>query len=76
MKFLIDNCLSPKYATILGFISIADVAALREEFPASTADPVWIKEIGLHGWTLVSVDRNQLRTDAEKAAIVRVAFED
>jgi PIN like domain len=69
LKFLIDNCLSPKYAQILGFLTIGDVIALREEFPANAADPVWIKEIGLKGWALVSVDRNQLRTEAEKKAI-------
>ncbi|HEY6477923.1 MAG TPA: hypothetical protein VI456_15205 [Polyangia bacterium] len=69
MKFIVDNCLSPKYSTILGFLAAGDVVALRDEFPHNAKDPDWIREIGVRGWTFLSVDRTQLRTPAEIEAI-------
>ena len=32
-------------------------------------DDVWIPQLGRNGWTLISIDRNQLRKPEERAAL-------
>jgi hypothetical protein len=71
LKFLIDNNLPPALARALNELSKADghdVVALRDKFPASTPDIVWISELAAQGgWVVVSQDKFA-KGDAEKKA--------
>ena len=69
MRFFIDNCLSPKYAAILGGLDQGEVVALRDHFPQNTTDTTWIAEVGARGWVVVTVDRKQLSNAAERRAM-------
>lgn len=70
MKFFIDNCLSPKYAAILGALDHhGEVTSLRANFPPDTPDVVWIKELGAKGWVLITKDRSQMSNPPERAAL-------
>lgn len=42
-----------------------DAKALRDEFRESTADTVWLAELGLRGWVLVTADRQILSRPQE-----------
>lgn len=69
MKFFIDNCLSPKYPTILGALDHGEVTSLRQHFPVDTIDEVWIPAIGSQGWVLITKDRSQRADPAEREAL-------
>jgi len=69
LKFFIDNCLSPRYATILGALDHGEVTALRHHYAENAIDTVWIPELGEKGWILVSLDRSQRSSPPERSAL-------
>jgi PIN like domain len=72
LKFLIDNNLPPQLARALHELSKPyghEVVPLKEKFPPSTADSVWIGDLKSEGnWVIISQD-NFRKGDLEKAAI-------
>lgn len=77
--FFFDNDISFRIVRALSaLVREHQVIALRDQFPASTPDVVWIPEIGRNGWILISRDQNQRRRDSEHQALkthgVRVLY--
>ena len=72
MRFLLDHNLSPKLARALNELTKGsghEVVALRDRFPADTADVEWIQRLGNEGgWAVVSGNRDILRNPVELAA--------
>lgn len=70
MTFFFDNDLSYRLAQGLHAFG-EDVRHLREEFPPSTPDEVWIPQIGQRGWFLVSRDKRIARDPAKRQALTQ-----
>ncbi len=71
MKVLIDNNISPRVAHAIHAVTSPDdqVVALREKFPANTADETWIQALGAEGgWTVISGDIRITRQPSERMA--------
>jgi hypothetical protein len=71
VTFFFDNCVSRRIAHIIRDMRGTDVRHLRDEFPQSTIDPVWIPEIGSRGWVLFSGDGRILRNPAHRQALAK-----
>jgi len=71
LKFLIDNNLPPAIARALNELTKNDghsVVALKDKFPASAPDVLWISELASEGdWAVVSQDKFT-KGDAERKA--------
>lgn len=73
MKVLFDNNLAPALARALNelFVGQHEIIALRDKFPANTADIDWINALNKEGkWVIISGDRRITRNKAEKRAFV------
>jgi PIN like domain len=80
LKFLVDNNLPPALARALNELSagadvhVEKVVALREKFPANTADEKWMSVLAEDGgWNIVSGD-NFRKTSVERELLRRAGF--
>ena len=77
MKFFLDNCLSYRFADMLNALEPGTATSLRQEYAENLKDPIWLADLGKNGWTLVSIDRRQLKKPEERDALKKsgaVAF--
>lgn len=71
--FFFDNNLSPLLAA--GFRGFGeDVQHLRDAFPASTKDVVWIPQVAASGWILVTRDKRIRTRPLEAEALTRAGL--
>jgi hypothetical protein len=79
LKFIFNNNLPPTLARGLAELSkfnpnVETVLALKDRFPASTADIVWLKELATEGgWIVVSIDRFK-KSSAEREMLRQQAL--
>ncbi len=68
MKFFFDNMISVKFVRALRAVD-QDVVALRERFPESTPDEVWIPQIAEESPVLLTLDRHIRSRPVERQAL-------
>lgn len=70
MRLFVDNCLAPRHARALHLLSADDgheIVHLRDKFPESTGDDVWIPALDAEGgWCAITKDRNIRRKPHER----------
>jgi hypothetical protein len=68
VKFIIDNCISPRYAAVLSALGV-DAVALRDEMPANTKDIDVFPKFKGRSIVFVTCDTSQRTRYAEAKAL-------